>query len=1403
MKIKKFFLFALTMLVAVCANAQQPLNGCWHPDDIIKWTPDNLTKFPDNKFNVAKVPLQKRFKEPTLMKANANQNYGGEICNSTILYPTCSMCPSQGELDNFLGYQPTYWQYMDKLVYWAGAASEGIINIPPAAATDAAHAQGVKSLGNIFFPPAAYGGNQAWVRQMLTVEGGKYVYAVKLYEIAKYFGFEGWFINEESGGGSTNEWEGFFREFYAAAEADGNYDMELQWYNASRSPNVQLLKTNVNTSQFLEYGAVGDYRGYASQLGCTEAQTFSKIYAGVQCSSGGHLGWASSLNTAMPANGNHVGSLDLFCPETKIWEDPAKKAFKSSTDSHGEKAYPIGKTVFDNEEDMWVNTLSDPTRTPSSGFPGVSNRVLERSTITSMPFLSDMSVGNGKHRFVQGDIDGTRDWYHTGMQSILPTWRWWIENRGNLTVSIDWDDAYNVGSSFKFSGTLAAGDHLVRLYKTQVAVNNGGVLRVVYKGSGANVEAKLSTTSSTTPDVTLTNPTTSAYRGWVVADFDLSSLNGKTIYMIALNLKADAQVSSFSWNLGQIALLPANYDPAPVAVSNLATTSVLGDSKGDIRLTWEYTWTNEFDHFDIYTRTVSGVRNLVGQTRDQAFYIPTFERNGNDDRVVVEVVPVMKDGKQKAANELVVDYPAPQPPHITVKLDKSYVKQGEVVTLTAKGTGNPSAWEWELPTGIEFERGYNKTSNPVKVVAKTLGKQVLVVRGTNEVGTSEKEFEAFDVMEDDDLKQVTNVALNKTVVDYSGSTNSTEVPNKIIDGVRNPTATSSKWCNVSSDNWVIFDLEGAYRIYGFGIWDGNAGPESGVDQIDRYVIQLSADGENWVTVVDEEDRESESIKYDYIAPYKARYVKLIPHVNGTLRIWEFEVYGKDDNNLSIEVNPADLTVFAGQTKNVTVKYNLNGDQRSDYFVCTATSANNNVTIGNITEDVAAGTFTVPVTGAKVIGSDRVVINVNNGGGYKERTVNVTIDTDSQPNVLAGLTAKLRKYNADYSYEATYTEYNVNGLTDGNTTAEACEVIEDGSKYNRDVWAIFEAPKPEGWNLAKVKIYIPDNNYGENENGNKGTVNKTIEICVGNDLTSMTTIKTFTELDNVSELEYILPAYRNTKYLAIVCNLNAYFYASLAEVEAYEQFDEAIPLNGELALTGWNYDVIAEKELTDVNGYLDDASCVLYSTGCREQGAIAGDDRIVVTKSGTEFTLPPYDQNNALVMKNSNVYTLDVVNPSRCEELYLLFISANGQSTARIVANYDDGTSSDAFMCSPEDWWSSYATGSEAVYGLGRIQAGQFDSRLQFRLYEYTMPVDKSKRVSSLNVSRTSTSGYPSLLAVAKKGYRDTDAIDTVTEPASREVVAIYTLNGIRVNSLQQGINIVRYSDGSTRKLLVK
>lgn len=95
MKLNRLILAAVAAMFVEGAYAQQPYGGCWHPDDIKNWSPETDK---DAKFNRSRVPLAKRFKEPTLMKANQNQYYEGQICNAPILFPTCSMCPSQGRL---------------------------------------------------------------------------------------------------------------------------------------------------------------------------------------------------------------------------------------------------------------------------------------------------------------------------------------------------------------------------------------------------------------------------------------------------------------------------------------------------------------------------------------------------------------------------------------------------------------------------------------------------------------------------------------------------------------------------------------------------------------------------------------------------------------------------------------------------------------------------------------------------------------------------------------------------------------------------------------------------------------------------------------------------------------------------------------------------------------------------------------------------------------------------------------------------------------------------------------------------------------------------------------------------------------------------------------------------------
>ena len=49
----------------------------------------------------------------------------------------------------------------------------------------------------------------------------------------------------------------------------------------------------------------------------------------------------------------------------------------------------------------------------------------------------------------------------------------------------------------------------------------------------------------------------------------------------------------------------------------------------------------------------------------------------------------------------------------------------------------------------------------------------------------------------------------------------------------------------------------------------------------------------------------------------------------------------------------------------------------------------------------------------------------------------------------------------------------------------------------------------------------------------------------------------------------------------------------------------------------------------------------------------------------------------------------------------------------------------------------------------------------------------------------------------------TDAIDSVKGIAGAEVESIWTLSGVRLQTLRKGVNVVRMTDGTVRKILVK
>ena len=150
-------------------------------------------------------------------------------------------------------YAFNYWQYTDRLVLWGGSAGEGLILSPSSDVIDAGHRNSVPVYGTVFFPPIAFGGQIQWVEDFVQNSGGVFPVADKLIEVAEYYGFDGWFINQETAGGSASLAQDM-RDMIEYIQL--NSDINIMWYDAMvESGSISWQNAlNSNNDMFFEDG---------------------------------------------------------------------------------------------------------------------------------------------------------------------------------------------------------------------------------------------------------------------------------------------------------------------------------------------------------------------------------------------------------------------------------------------------------------------------------------------------------------------------------------------------------------------------------------------------------------------------------------------------------------------------------------------------------------------------------------------------------------------------------------------------------------------------------------------------------------------------------------------------------------------------------------------------------------------------------------------------------------------------------------------------------------------------------------------------------------------------------------------------------------------------------------------
>ncbi|MFE7858221.1 endo-beta-N-acetylglucosaminidase [Streptomyces sp. NPDC057403] len=601
------------------AAATPPYASYWYPDSLPSGSPGTGITWrslkswtaagdPDLAFNAAAVPLAPRF---TPTPANTTARSGQARVQSLVSFGPTSANPSQGSATADY-YALTHWAYLDELVFWGGSSGEGLILAPNAPIVDAAHRHGVPVLGNVFLPPVAYGGQLQWTRDLVQKDAaGHYPLAAQLVAVAAAYGFDGWFVNAETGGGNTAlgaDMLGFVKELKALAKARGQrvtwYDAmtvngTVSWQGALNSQNQAFFQAA--DDMFVDFrwsaGSLATSGQRAEQLGRSRYE----LWAGVDVESNGS---DTSVNwdAIVPGGKAHITSLGFYRPE---WTRNHLPASRTPGDFHAA------------DDRFWTGRSLDPSRPDTADpwrAPAVS--VADRSTVTGMPFASTFNTGHGLRWYEEGAVTSDTPWNHLGLQDRLPSRRWVVRTEGaRPEVSFDFADAWRGGSSVLVDGDLNA-PTVVELYATRLPVGADTVVELTHRtdAGAVNVELAVALAEPAAPGATppYTCLPVNSVNGWQTVTVPLTGLSG-TIRSIAVRLTATA--GPVRWRLGGLAVRDALVTPA--APSGLRVTAASG---GDLRLAWTAA-PGDVRHYTLHRLLADGTRRFLGATCQRAYLL--------------------------------------------------------------------------------------------------------------------------------------------------------------------------------------------------------------------------------------------------------------------------------------------------------------------------------------------------------------------------------------------------------------------------------------------------------------------------------------------------------------------------------------------------------------------------------------------------------------------------------------------------------------------------------------------------------------------------------------------------------------------------------------------------------------
>ena len=623
-----------------------PIGPSFNVDTLLEWTPESD---PDAAYSRASIKLADRV--------------GGfvvnPVANPEAKLMLCSLANSDHDhtsaqgTENFLSWAFNYWQYTDSFVYWSGS-QEGLVVVPTGEFTDAAHTNGVPVVATLGFPWGSGAGDVEQVQQFVQkASDGSFPVADKMIQVMDYYGFDGYFFNQESYGCGPEE--GRLIEEMMRYMHKKRPDMLISWYD-SMLPEGGVSYQNAVTDRNKQFMSVDEegivpidefmmnYNWGQWQVDTTVTSMESvgrspyDAFAGLDVQQNCMNTWFD-YSKLLDADGLLRLSIAMYCPNSTLGLSPDGEAFHKT------------------EQKFYTNNDGDPRlENPSGAWAGMSRFFADKTPVTSAPFVTNFNAGHGKGYYVDGALSREKEWSYQSIQDVMPTWTWIIDSTGadsNLKGAYDFDTVYNGGSSIAFEGSLtdANGKHNIMLYSTSLPVKSGMSLELtsLLTGGAPSVDVVLYLDDGSAVDYESCEKAllavSAAQDSWNSNSWPLDAYVGKTIKAIGFEIAANGTaVDSFKLNLGRLAVLDkARRDTS--AAKNFRLEDILYKDafKAEARIAWD-TVTGASGYL-ISQIMADGSEQVLMETPNNYFYLPALVREAGQENVTLKVAGINRNGQ--------------------------------------------------------------------------------------------------------------------------------------------------------------------------------------------------------------------------------------------------------------------------------------------------------------------------------------------------------------------------------------------------------------------------------------------------------------------------------------------------------------------------------------------------------------------------------------------------------------------------------------------------------------------------------------------------------------------------------------------------------------------------------------